>query len=216
MQLHRTTNTLGNIEIKINVATSTTPIHSCVEQMEKLPTSHNQSHLKDKSTTWTMDFNSPHPTNLALHTILQHSLQHLNHWNSKFRRAPIPHQKQTFRTRSTPCSSPVENFIHPSNTTLHYQYQNFMSQYTKYHGRVSYKVNYSKRYHPDSHQQRCQPQQKISITYNVNSTNRATTTTALISLNSEPYAITSFMTPNHRHNTSLSFQAYGCVIPLLF
>jgi hypothetical protein len=81
---------------------------------------------------------------------------------------------------------------------------------------LTYKVQYCREHHPDSHQQQIQSLSNISIVYKVNSTNRKTTTTALISLDNEPYATTSFMVPNHRHNTNLSFQAYGCVIPLLF
>jgi hypothetical protein len=61
-----------------------------------------------------------------------------------------------------------------------------------------------------------QPEQTLTIAYELATSNRKQKTHALIVVNDTPVAITTFQIPGHRHNTALTHHAYGCVIPLLW
>jgi hypothetical protein len=56
----------------------------------------------------------------------------------------------------------------------------------------------------------------ITITYDILTSNRRYTTNDMLLINDCPLAITSYQLPDHRHNTDLSVQAHGCLIPLLW
>jgi hypothetical protein len=59
------------------------------------------------------------------------------------------------------------------------------------------------------------PGSEIDITYTITHKCSSSVATAIISIDNMPYAITTYDIPVNTNNTTLTFDAYGCVLPLL-